>query len=217
MPLSFLDPPSELLSNFFKIIDTARIKETFDLFCDEKSKRITQGNYLPALQALGFSAQRIAQRIGQFADVDIDRDGGLDFDEFVRAVRQPSDLETWCTSLPLAKLLACCLESERRSDESLDPVRYKVSILSPADMDKVAGQFRGGLRRLLEERQRELQRCYEELDRKAAEASDGSNSKYTFEFNAGSLVHFHAALSDRVGELAALVLCRRVDLRSRRC
>ena len=159
-------------------------------------------NFLPALQALG----RIAPRLQLFAELDVDRNGGLDFDEFVRAVRHPSDIETWCATLPLAKLLASCLESVKGSDESPDPIREMVSTLSSADAEKFAGEFYGGLRRLLEEKARELERWYKELDKKAAEASDGSNSKYTFDISAGSAENFHAGLNDRVGELAKQAL-----------
>ena len=194
-------------------MDNKSIEKVFLQFSDEKTKRIVEGNYLPALQALGMPAQW--QQL--FAEVDIDQDGGLDLDEFVRAVRHPSELETWCATLPLAKLLACCLDSEGGGDESPDPVRSRVSTLSPEDIDKVAGEFHRGLKRLLEERARELERCYAELDRKAAEAADGSNSKFTFEFSAGSPKDFHAGLNDRVGELTASVLIEpSAGLRSRR-
>ena len=127
-------------------------------------------------------------------------------DDFIRAIRMPSVLETWCTTLPLAKLLAYCLHSVRGSAaESSDPIRDLVSKLAPEELERVADGFRGGIRRLLEERAQELERCYAELDKKAAEASDGSNSKYTFEFSAGSPKDFHAGLADRVGELSALL------------
>ena len=59
---------------------------------------------------------------------------------------------------------------------------------------------------MLEEKARELERWYKELDKKAAEASDGSNSKYTFDISAGSAENFHAGLNDRVGELAKQAL-----------
>ena len=130
-------------------------------------------------------------------------------DEFIRLIRLPSVLETWCTTLPLAKLLACCLQIVGGSAaESSDPIRNFVSKLESEDLDRVADDFREGMRRLLEDKVRELERCYTKLEQKAKEASDRSNSKYhdTFEFSAGSSKDFHAGLTDRVGDFAALVL-----------
>ena len=196
--ITFPDPPSELLSTFFRIMDLPSVEKVFHQFSNNSTNRITEMNYLRALEALGISARRARP----FAELDVDQEGGLDLDEFVRTVRYPSNLEMFFSTLPLAKMLVWCIESVKGRDESADPdpVRSMVSTLSQADIDKIACEFHGGLNRLLADKTREMQHCYAEMDKKSADGSDGSNSKYTFEFSAGSAVDFHAGLADRVGE-----------------
>ena len=189
--------PSEHLSQtFFDIMDQQHMEKIFVQFADKERNRILSGDVPKAFQALGIPADKVQP---------FDQDGGLDMDEFIRAVRLPSVLETWCTTLPLAKLLACCLQLVRGSAaESQDPIRDCVSKLVPKDIEKVVEYFHDGVRRLLGGKVSELERCYKELDEKAAKDSDGSIPKYTFEFSAGNADNFYAGLADQVGELSTL-------------
>ena len=178
------------------------VEKIFLQFANKDTQRVMEDSYIPALQALGINYGK--EQL--FAEVDLDNDVGLELDEFNRVIRQPSVLESWCSTLPLAKLLASCIMSVRSSNaESSDPVRDQVSTLSSEVLHNVADEFRRGIGRFLKEKVIELQRCYEELDKKAAESSDGSNSKFTFDFSAGSADDFHAGLTDRVGDLLALI------------
>jgi hypothetical protein len=134
---------------------------------------------------------------------DTDRDGGVDFEDFFRAINRPSELEQWCSNLPLARLLGCCLEAatatttESSPAATPDPVR-RVSALSPREIDAVAGEFAAGLSRILAEHVEQLRHCYRLTDSKATEAPDGSGAKFQ-SFSAGAVGDFHKGLTDRVG------------------
>ena len=141
-----------------------------------------------------------------FREVDIDEDDGLDAEEFLRAINCPSELEQWSSTLPLAKLLGCCLETamvralvDCPSAQS-DPIR-KIVCMSSQDINTVADEFGEGLRRLVTQKVKELKQCFWELDKKAAEGSDGSSAKFqTFAMSAGTVEDFHKGLIDRVGK-----------------
>jgi hypothetical protein len=145
-----------------------------------------------------------------FKEADIDQDGGLDLEEFRRVIARPTELEQWCSTLPLAKLLGCCLEDTLADAAAAsplaalaDPVRRLCS-LSPQDLDRVSEEFWGGARRLLAEQASQLKRCYAELDSKAAEVGDGSSGKFqTFSMSAGTVEDFHKGLTDRVGAISS--------------
>ena len=79
--------------------------------------------------------------------MDLDENGGLDFEEFKRAVQQPpTQLEQWASMLPLAGMLARSLPvSGGQGDQ---PLRG-FSRLSEDGIDTAVEMFSEGLRRLL--------------------------------------------------------------------
>jgi hypothetical protein len=191
-------------NRFFGLMDQERVKATFLKFADKSTARIPSTSFRLALQGLDIQMQ--PDKLRQlFKEADIDEDGGLDLDEFHRAINRPSELEQWCSTLPLAKLLSFCLETPLADAAAAshailaDPVR-RVSELSPQDLDRVAEEFWGGVRRLLGEQASQLNRCYAELDQKAVERADGSSAKFqTFSMSAGTVEDFHKGLTNRVG------------------
>ena len=192
------------VDRFFSVMDTQHLKVHFQKFADEATLRMPCSQFLPALQEMGVeSAPERAADL--FKEADIDEDGGLDLDEFIRVIRRTTELEQWCSTLPLSKLLSFCLETPfKRANtcaEISDPIRTLLA-LSSNDFAAVAEEFCVGLKRLLVERARELESCYEVLDRKAAEGSNGSSAKFqSFTMSAGSAMDFHRGLTDRVGKL----------------
>jgi hypothetical protein len=192
-------------------MDRERVHATFHKFAEKSTARIPSTSFPLALQELQVDMQMQPDKLQQlFKEADIDQDGGLDLEEFRRVIARPTELEKWCSTLPLAKLLGCCLEGTLSDAAAAsppaalaDPVR-RVCSLSPQDLDSVSEAFWGGARRLLAEQASQLKRCYAELDRKAAEVGDGSSGKFqTFSMSAGTMEDFHKGLTDRVGASSA--------------
>jgi hypothetical protein len=192
---------------FFDLIDPKHIK---DVFCCHAEPRTEKGRILPsrfyhALQDLGIIVHP-EKAVHLFEEGDMDEDGGLDLAEFSRVVGLPSELEQWSATLPLAKLLGCCLEALLANDlpGGKDTVPSgqlrRLCHLSRHELDGIAVEFSRGLRRLLADRTSILRQCYEELDRRAADCADGSSAKFqSFPMAAGDARDFHSGLTGRVG------------------
>jgi len=183
------------------------VETVFSKFADEASGKIPLIKFGPALQEVGI-VMTPGKEEELFKLSDIDEDGGLDRDEFFRAISMPSELEPWASTLPLDKLLAACMEEALAgAAASPDPLR-KVAALSPQEIAEVVAYFSGAFRLLLEEQVDDLNKSFIESDKRAAEA-DGSNSKFqTFKMNVGSSRNFHKGLADRVGEFGVLRMRR---------
>ncbi len=181
-------------------VNRRHIETVFSKYADTSSGKISLIQFRPALQAMGImiTSEREEEL---FKETDIDEDNSLDRDEFFRAINMPSELEPWASTLPLSKLLAGCVETALAgANELSDPLR-KVADLSTQEMDQVTDDFSGAFRLILEEHVKDLKCSFSEMDKLAAEGSDGSNSKFqTFEMNAGTVDNFHKGLADRVGE-----------------
>jgi hypothetical protein len=142
-----------------------------------------------------------------FEEADINKDGALDRDEFARVINTPSELEQWCTTLPLPKLLAACLEPALASTSAAAPGREavrRVADLPPQAIQEAVADFSAAMGRLLPERVAGLRECFSEQDRLAAAGSNGSGVKFqTFPMNVGTAENFHKGLADRVGACSA--------------
>ena len=136
--------------------------------------------------------------------MDLDENGGLDFEEFKRAVAQPAtQLEQWASMLPLAGILARSLPvSGGQGDQ---PLR-DFSRLREDQIDAAVQAFGVGLTRLLLEEKATLRQMFDKVDRKASEAAKDSAggvsaaSKFkTFKMSTGKVAEYHEGLSSRIG------------------
>jgi hypothetical protein len=190
-------------SEFFRLTRQTHEEQVFVKYAGHLKGTISDEQFKAALKDLRLFTINDYERM--FKEADINKDSVLDFEEFSRAVRLPSKLEQYLSTLPLAKLLAFCLTSAHESiAESNDPVRA-ISRLSPDTLAMGAAIFHEGLKRLLDDTRSKLRVCYDELERKAAQ---GTNSKFqTFTMNCGTLENFSDGLSNRVGEQFLCKLC----------
>ena len=137
--------------------------------------------------------------------MDLDENGGLDFEEFKRGVQQPpTQLEQWASMLPLAGMLArslpvCCGQGDQ-------PLR-NFSRLGEDGIDTAVEVFSEGLRRLLMQAKDSTKQMFDTVDDKALEAAkdsaDGVSaaSKFkTFKMSTGKIEEYHEGLSSRIGE-----------------
>ena len=138
------------------------------------------------------------------AMMDLDENGGLDYDEFKRAVAQPpTQLEQWASMLPLAGLLAKSLPIT--SGQGDQPLR-DFSRLSVEEIDTTVNAFRVGLRRLLLEAKTTTKHMFANVDKKAVEAAkdsaDGISavSKFkSFKMSTGKVADYYNGLACRIG------------------
>ncbi len=158
-----------------------------------------------ALRELGAPVER--QKVKELMVLmDLDENGGLDFEEFKRAVQQPpTQLEQWAGMLPLAGMLARSLPvSGSQGDQ---PLR-DFSRLSEFAINIAVEALSDGLKRLLKEAQATARCMFDSVDKKASEASkDSAVSKFTtFKMSTGTVQNYHKGLADRIGAFLCLSL-----------
>ncbi len=134
-----------------------------------------------ALQELGVPMG--SDEVGKlFISMDLDENGGLDFEEFKIAVQQPAPatpLEQWVTMLPINGMLS---RSFPVCGCPGDHVLRSVSKLGPDEIQATVYVFSRALQDLLLEARADLQKMFGRVDEKAAEAADGTVEKFkTFE------------------------------------
>ena len=175
-------------------------KKIFNRYANPATSKMSQAQFMAALHDLGMFSE-LHDPADNCKEADMDEDGGMDLEEFSRVISNPSKLEMWSNTLPLAKLMAFCLESaDERISIAPDPVR-NVCDLDLKVVDVIVDGFAEGVKQLLRNQLKQMSMCYSALERKAAEEADGSGSKFqTFSMSAGNAEDFHRGLTDRVGE-----------------
>ncbi len=131
-----------------------------------------------------------------FETFDTDENGGLDLQEFTKAIKYPSKVEQWVDSLPLSKLFAHCLSFK----EGYDSLR-EVSRLSSDELRASMNAYCESLQIILPDAVGQLKKCFAQMDRVAAESASEAGSKFqTFKMSSGKVEDFHIGLQGRVGE-----------------
>jgi hypothetical protein len=179
-------------------------KEVFERFKEESSGTIRTDVLQQALFEFGVPVPKKTAEELMLA-MDLDENGGLDYEEFKRAVAQPlTQLEQWASMLPLAGLLASSLPIS--SGQGDQPLR-DLSRLSEDQIGAAVEAFRGGLTRLLLDAKTKLRQMFEVADKKAFDAAQdlasgvSAVSKFkTFKMSTGKVADFHHGLSSRVGK-----------------
>jgi hypothetical protein len=178
-------------------------KEVFERFKEESSGTIRTDVLQQALFEFGVPVPKKTAEELMLA-MDLDENGGLDYEEFKRAVAQPpTQLEQWASMLPLAGMLASSLPiSGGQGDQ---PLR-DFSRLGEDEIKAAVEAFRGGLTQLLLEAKTKLTHMFEVADKKASKAAqdsaDGCStvSKFkTFKMSTGTISDYHGGLSSRIG------------------
>ena len=109
--------------------------------------------------------------------MDLDENGGLDYEEFKRAaIQPPTQLEQWASMLPIAGLLA------RSLPVSAGPGDQPLRDFSRLDEDTISTAvdvFSWGLKRLLLREQAILMQVFKNVDEKATAAKDEAVSVVT--------------------------------------
>jgi hypothetical protein len=182
---------------FFNLRDseTSYISELFKKHANSRTNLLTAESTRSALREIGvrLTAEEAAVLFEIF---DTDDNGGLDLQEFMKAIKYPGKVEQWADSLPLSKLLAHCL-SFKESDDQL----REVSSLSSDELCASIKAYSKCLQTILTNALDELKKCYAEMDRMTADSANEANSKFqTFKMSSGKVEDFHRGLQGRVGE-----------------
>jgi hypothetical protein len=139
-----------------------------------------------------------------FSNIDTDRDGKLDFDEFKAGVTRPSKIEQWTTSIPFSQLFASALTALIPSGSREDPVRLLADI-TKEDLSVLCAAVQEGLFTLLEQHILELKAAFYAVENMQVPSGNvAAGSKFSFdqlvEMSCGNIDDFFAGLGGRVGE-----------------
>jgi hypothetical protein len=192
--------------------ENSSLKSVFDKFAeipsvDEPVSKLEPFIKIDRLHAalceLGIHMER--DNTDELALMDLDDNGGLDFEEFKRAVhqQQTTQLEQWACMLPLAGMLARSLPlSDGKGDQ---PLR-EFSRLTDDGINAAVNVFSEGLQLLLIKARASLRQSFDSIDKKASEAAKvlaggvSAISKFkTFKMSTGNVNQYHQGLSSRIG------------------
>ena len=180
---------------FFNMRNASHVETVFDQHKDMHTHLISISALPGALEDLGI--RLTAEEVSVLFDTsDADENGGLDLQDFMRAIKYPGKVEQWADSLPLSRLLAHCLSFK----EGDDPLR-EVSRLSSDELRASANAYGESVQTILADALGELKKCFAEMDRMAA--SEASSKFQIFRMSSGSVEDFHSGLHGRVGENSA--------------
>ncbi len=203
----------ERVKDFFNQGNDSFVKDVFTRYMDQFKNIIALGVLPDALRDLGI--RLTLDEITRLVETsDIDEKGGLNLQEFMKAINYQCKVEQWVASLPLPKLLAHCLDFR----DSEDPLR-EVSRLSTDELNASTEAYCKNLSKILSNALCALKQCYAAMDTIAA-GDDKTGSKFqTFRMSAGNVGDFHKGLIGRVGESSepSPVLCLQITPEFRRC
>jgi hypothetical protein len=184
------------------------LKQVFDKFSAINEGFVNTEGLYDALIELGMPAGR--NKVEELmVTMDLDESGGLNFEEFKLAVKQPpTQLEQWASMLPLSGILARSLPIS--SGQGDQPLR-DFSRLHEDEINLAVEVFSKGLKRLLMQAKATSRQMFDSMDEKASEAakdtasSVSAASKYkTFKMSTGKVEAYYEGISGRVGALLNL-------------
>ncbi len=179
---------------FFNLRDASYVSELFNKHADSATNLMAADSIRNALREIGVQLTA-DEAVVVFETFDTDENGGLDLQEFMKAIKYPSKVEQWVETLPLSKLLAQCLSFK----EGDDPLR-EVSSLSSDEVRVSVTAYTESLQTILSDAVGELKKCYAEMDRLAKQSANDAGSKFqTFKMSSGGVEDFHNGLQGRVG------------------
>ena len=181
------------------------IKRVFDKYADgdpqePESLHVPKNKMMTALQEFDISyqdksEQDVAQISELFDQLDLDRNGKLDYSEFRSAVQSNKTvLEDWAKSLPLDQLLA---DSIPRS-VGHDPLEI-VRRLTDHDIELVAEGFAGGLKQMLREFMVHLNEALDKVSERNACSFEQKFVADVPRMLCGNIDDFHKGLVARIG------------------
>ena len=124
---------------------------------------------------------------------DTNRDGLIDFNEFVAATLRPSHIDAWCKQLSLWHTIADAIPPVAHCDQ---PLRA-VALLTDAQIDVICTEALKSIKSELRTKVLELSNAMKKIE-ETTKALAGSKFA-TYKASVGNTEDFHKGLSDRVG------------------
>jgi hypothetical protein len=182
------------VDRFLKRRQEAFAKDVYERHADPNEHLILPDGLQHALEEMGVQIKSEEVQ-ALMVMTDFDKNGGLDFEEFRRALmKPPTKLEQWVDTLPLAGLLASCFTLPEGDQ------LHEVSLLSAENLNAIAEAYAYGLKRVLVDAQSRLKETLQCMETKAKENVGGESSKFkTFKMSTGSVPHYIEGLTGRIG------------------
>jgi hypothetical protein len=180
----------------FKRRDREYLKTIFDLYKDQEKELIPDASLSSALKDLGIHVNE-EEATQLTKTMDLNDDGGLDFQEFLNVVALPTPIELWARALPIAELVAAALP--RNPSGSQDPLR-DVSHTTTSELEVSCAVLMEGMKRLLTEQLEVLKSAFESLDRPSPSGNSEAAQKFQIvTMSVGNIGDFHEGLASRIG------------------
>jgi hypothetical protein len=191
------------LKSFRKNKDPTFIREIFDRHATKPDSSaepsMDAASLGHALQELGISGDAAAVLV----DMDLDKDGRVDFEEFLSSLTLPSAAEAWAkrgawSEIVAGAIMPCRWELPGAGHES---ALRSIAELSDEDVALAWQVIAVEMHAEYLARISELRSSFEQMDStKQHEEEGGASAKFqTFKASAGSVDDFHKGLSGRVG------------------
>jgi hypothetical protein len=148
-----------VLQHFIKCQTSEHVEEVFQQYADVTIKEILPSNFDAALKECGLHLSSDECKM-VFKCTDLNENGSLNLDEFKLAVKTPSKVEQWASSLPLPRLLAHCFDLGCGED-----ALRQVGELDPNKCAHAADLFSTGLKQILPDIVKDLKESFAAMDR----------------------------------------------------
>jgi hypothetical protein len=174
--------------------DNVEIKAVFGK-CAKDGERMAKDELPRALEMLGVNLPSDADSLEAFfLEIDLNKNGLIEFEEFLLAVNRQSSVASWSRGVPWWQIVADSIPKQY-SEDSL----RRVSNLSDLQLEAVCDAISFGMKRELMAQIKSLNQSFAEMDRKAGTQSNSDKFK-CFKASCGTVTDFHQGLGGRVGE-----------------
>ena len=190
------------IKKFFATKDERFWKKTYERHL-KGHNQMSRENFRLAFHELGIFLDEEGER-EVFEGADSDQDQGLDFNEFLTAVKTPSKIEQWTAGLPLSKLVATAFVPIIRQSKYKEDPLIALSECSAQVLSLVLGVLKDGLNELLWKHISELKTGYRALKSLNLETQGPqATSKFSIgdvgTMSCGKINDFYGGLGSRVG------------------
>ena len=184
----------EQVNQGFRRRSAEGVRAAYEQHKDPRTHLIMPNMLGPALKTLGWDVHAMSELL-EFAD--LNKDGGLDFQEFSLLLAKSTPIEEWAGTLPLAQIVADALP--RNDCRNKEQLRY-LSRISRDQLEESCVAITEGVRRALHEQLAALKEAFERLDGQEAAASNASKKFQICKMSVGDISNFHQGLAARIGD-----------------
>jgi hypothetical protein len=200
------------VEKYLETRDHAYLKRVFDVYAkyyDHSKTKLIKSKELRQALIDKLEVEMNSDQVERLIEsMDLDENGGLDFEEFKLAVQQPpTELEQWVATLPINGMLARSLPIR---DSQGEKMLRNVSVLGNDGIKTTVNVFSKALEKLLMKARDNLRQTFDIMDDRASEANAGGVSAspkfQTFKMSTGNIQTYMEGLSSRIGTLPLATL-----------